>query len=76
MLKHFQQVIVLQQSPSPTQIHIKEPPLSPGSPTNHTEAMYAAGGGTQIYLQVSLKQQQETQPACNQIKISAQSYCC
>ncbi|KAM7343065.1 grainy head isoform 6-T8 [Cochliomyia hominivorax] len=46
-----QKVIVLQQSPSPTQIHIKEPPLSPGSPTNQTEAMYAAGGGTQIYLQ-------------------------
>uniref|UniRef100_A0A1I8QEM8 Grh/CP2 DB domain-containing protein n=1 Tax=Stomoxys calcitrans TaxID=35570 RepID=A0A1I8QEM8_STOCA len=46
-----QKVIVLQQSPSPTHIQIKEPPPSPGSPTNQTEAMYAAGGGTQIYLQ-------------------------
>ncbi|XP_075167129.1 grainy head isoform X2 [Haematobia irritans] len=46
-----QKVIVLQQSPSPTHIQIKEPPPSPGSPSNQTEAMYAAGGGTQIYLQ-------------------------
>lgn len=45
------QVLVV-QSPSPS-LQIKEPPPSPGSPTSET--MYAtAGGGTQIYMQVSL----------------------
>ncbi|XP_049307801.1 protein grainyhead isoform X1 [Bactrocera dorsalis] len=44
-------VLVVQSPTSPTQttIHIKEPPISPGSPT--TDTMYAASGGTQIYLQ-------------------------
>lgn len=45
------------QTPSPTTTHIqiKEPPPSPGSPTNTEANMYAAGGGTQIYLQVSFQ---------------------
>ncbi|XP_018799287.1 PREDICTED: protein grainyhead-like, partial [Bactrocera latifrons] len=44
-------VLVLQSPTSPTQttIQIKDPPISPGSPT--TDTMYAASGGTQIYLQ-------------------------
>ncbi|XP_055380149.1 protein grainyhead isoform X2 [Condylostylus longicornis] len=42
------QKVLVVQSPSPS-IQIKEPPPSPGSPQNDT--MYAATGGTQIYLQ-------------------------
>ncbi|XP_036331303.1 protein grainyhead isoform X2 [Rhagoletis pomonella] len=44
-------VLVVQSPTSPTHttIQIKEPPISPGSPT--TDTMYAASGGTQIYLQ-------------------------
>ncbi|KAL5274993.1 GRHL2 family protein [Megaselia abdita] len=45
---HHRKVLVV-QSPSPSSVHIKEPPLSPGSPSNDT--MYAATGSTQIYLQ-------------------------
>uniref|UniRef100_A0A336MAI5 CSON014460 protein n=1 Tax=Culicoides sonorensis TaxID=179676 RepID=A0A336MAI5_CULSO len=41
--------VLVVQSPSPSQVHIKEPPPSPGSPS--TETMYATAGGTQIYLQ-------------------------
>ncbi|XP_011182316.2 protein grainyhead isoform X3 [Zeugodacus cucurbitae] len=44
-------VLVVQSPTSPTQttIQIKDPPISPGSPT--TDTMYGASGGTQIYLQ-------------------------
>ncbi|XP_037927042.1 protein grainyhead isoform X3 [Hermetia illucens] len=40
--------VLVVQSPPPS-IEIKEPPPSPGSPS--AETMYAATGGTQIYLQ-------------------------
>ncbi|XP_067631060.1 protein grainyhead isoform X6 [Eurosta solidaginis] len=50
---HQQQKVIVVQSPSSpthtTTIEIKEPPISPGSPT--TDTMYGASGGTQIYLQ-------------------------
>lgn len=46
------QVLVVQSPHSPT-LHIKEQPPSPGSPS--TDTMYAATGGTQIYLQVFIK---------------------
>lgn len=50
ILRFSIQVLVV-QSPSPS-LQIKEPPPSPGSPASET--MYAtAGGGTQIYMQVS-----------------------